>query len=504
MVSGLANPNRIDSGAPNDLRTLRRCAAGLGAANSPPKHITVNCPLSPNLSRCDKSGVAGNWARPDSRLKGNLMSAPIPVLSATSAALDALISRWRDDPNATYQTWFLWPERLKNFRSIRHGIQQVIEEIKADRFGTAYRGSSLEVVVKSIAEQRQIFKGADHPFLWKPKLRIPDIYESRENQIAFGQFLDTCMCCNTEVQLVSAVHRLDQKDIKGLGPAAANLMYFLHPTIMPPFNTAIVNGYNALARAKVKLGSWSEYLAMREGILRTVAEHRSSLSNDLGAIAGLLFDVGQGRYSAPPVGDDSEARVAWEADLAKVRDLSVKEKKAANEARESDRTHTDIQGWLRDLGRALGFQIWIASNDRSRPFLDGKLADACLGELPRSVAGGGDAVGLIDVIWFTSEGNPAAAFEVEHTTSIYSGIVRLLDLAQGSDLRDDVPLFLVAPDSREQEVREQLQRPAFRLSAGKLHLRYLPYGELDKNREAMARFGSGVKPLEAISKNLSA
>src|SRR5512140_2612501 len=32
-------------------------------------------------------------------------------------ALEALIKRWRDDPGATYQSWFLWEERLKNFRS---------------------------------------------------------------------------------------------------------------------------------------------------------------------------------------------------------------------------------------------------------------------------------------------------------------------------------------------------------------------------------------------------
>ena len=436
-------------------------------------------------------------------IKGFPMSvASSAAPSSELSALRTLILRWRDASDGTYQSWFLWPERLKNFRSIRRGIQQVIEEIKLDTFGTAYRGSSLETVVKSIAEQRQIFKGADHAFLWKPKLRIPDIYESRENQIAFGQFLDTCMCCTGDNQLLSAVHRLDQKRIKGLGPAAANLMYFLHPTIMPPFNTAIVKGYNALTGANTKLGSWDEYLAMRVGILRIVEEHRSLLSNDLGSIGGLLFDVGQGRYSAPPPKDDLQARLAWEADLAVVRELSDKEQRAANEANESDRTHTEIQGWLRDLGRGLGFQVWIASNDRSRAFGEGKLADGCLANLPNSAAAGGDAVALIDVIWFGSAGAPAAAFEVEHTTSIYSGIVRLLDLAQGSDV-PDVPLFLVAPDRRESEVREQLQRPAFRNAAATLHLRYLPYGELEKNREAIMRFGNGIKPVEAISRNFN-
>jgi type II restriction enzyme len=35
----------------------------------------------------------------------------------------------------------------------------------------------------------------------------------------------------------------------------ANLLYFLHPTLVPPFNTAIVNGYNKLTGGKVKLGA---------------------------------------------------------------------------------------------------------------------------------------------------------------------------------------------------------------------------------------------------------
>src|SRR3546814_1971709 len=76
-----------------------------------------------------------------------------------------LIERWRGDPGSTYQSWFLWDERLKNFRSIRRGITQVVAEIEAGRFGVAYRGSSLETVAHSVAEQRQIFKGADHAFL---------------------------------------------------------------------------------------------------------------------------------------------------------------------------------------------------------------------------------------------------------------------------------------------------------------------------------------------------
>lgn len=427
------------------------------------------------------------------------------MLSLDHEAVGALIRRWRDDPGSTYRTWFLWEERTKNFRSIRRGIEQVVREIEADTFGVAYKGSSLETVVGSIAEQRQMFKGADHAFLWKPKLRIPDIYEDRENQLAFARMLETCRCCTTEAQVLGAIRTLAGQGIKGLGPAAANLLYFLHPTIASPFNTAIVNGYNALTGARVKLGKWDEYLAMREGILAINATHRNLLSNDLGAVAGLLFDLGSGRYVAPPRGDEdtAAARAAWQADLEQVRS-DAKAEKVRAEAERQDVSHTEVQAWLRDLGRALGFQVWIAANDRNRQHEGRRLADGCLIKLPSELAKGpaGEAISLIDVLWLEPEGKVAAAFEVEHTTSIYSGIVRMLDLALSGDPDAAHGMYLVAPDAREAEVRAQIRRPAFSRVAD-LKVRYLPYGELRTNREAIMRFGKGLHPIEALARDLS-
>ncbi len=424
---------------------------------------------------------------------------PPPDSTAPAVPLEALIRRWRDDAGGTYRTWFLWEERLKNFRSIRRGLAVVVDEVARGTFGNAFRGSSLEVVVGSIAEQRQIFKGADHAFQWKPKLRIPDIYENAENQRAFGRLLDVCLCCDAEAEILSAIRELASRSIKGLGPAAANLLYFLHPTRVVPFNTAIVEGYNTLTGAKVKLGRWDQYLAMREGVLRLNATHRALLSTDLGAIAGLLFDLGSGRYRVEALADEA----AWAADLARLREEGAKT--GPSKAREGadDLGHTTVQGWLRDLGRALGFEVWVASNDKGRPYAGGWLGDGCLAELPPGLAAtpGAEAIRLIDVLWFDrATSRVEAAFEVEHSTSIYSGIVRMLDLAmtQAEGLRG---LFLVAPDAREEDVRKQVSRPAFR-SIADLRVRWLSYGELERNREAMARFGNGLKAIEAIARDL--
>ncbi|UUX96671.1 type II restriction endonuclease [Aquabacterium sp. J223] len=418
------------------------------------------------------------------------------------AALEVLIDHWKSDPHATYRSWFLWPERLKNFRSIRRGLNQVVEEIDRGTFGNAYRGSALETVVESVAEQRQIFRGADHAFLWKPKLRIPDIYENADNQRAFARLLHACDCCDTADAVIDAIRRLDSHAIKGLGPAVANLLYFIHPTLVLPFNTAIVRGYNAITGSNVKLGRWEHYLSMREGALQLNARHREQLSNDLRAVAGLLFDVGSGRFEAPPRADDAAAQAAWLADLARVREESAVQARRAAEARDSDTTHTEIQGWLRDLGHALGFDVWIAANDRSRVYDGAALAHGCLERLPAALDGAAGGVRLIDVVWFErDDGHAAAAFEVEHSTSIHSGIVRMLDLALGSPIGERTALFLVAPDERRDEVAQQLRRPAFSRVAS-LGIRYLPYGELSKHRESMARFGSGLKPVLDVSERL--
>jgi type II restriction enzyme len=416
-----------------------------------------------------------------------------------------LIHRWREDPNATYQSWFLWDERIKNFRSIRRGLVQVVAEIEAGRFGVAYRGSSLETVVHSVAEQRQIFKGADHAFLWKPKLRIPDIYENPANQRAFGRLLDHCACCGTAEDIIAGIHAIDGLNIKGLGPAVANLLYFLHPTLVPPFNTAIVNGYNKLTGSKVKLGSWPHFLAMRAGVLDLNERFRDLLSNDLGAVGGLLFDIGSGRYPAPPRADEGQTAGSWAARLDQARAEARILDKALRKQGQSDRTHSEIQAWLRDIGLALGYDVWIASNDRGRLHDGARLGKGCLEILPTSIATstGADAIRLIDVLWLErGDDRVAAAFEVEHSTSIYSGIVRMLDLAlSGSGLHATAGLFLVAPDARESEVRAQIARPAFSRIAD-LQIAYLPYGELERHKEAISRFGSGLKAIKAISRAL--
>ena len=57
------------------------------------------------------------------------------------------------------------------------------------------------------------------------------------------------------------------------------------------------------------------------------------------------------------------------------------------------------------------------------------------------------------------------AFEVEHTTSVYSGLLRMADLlAMQPNLR--IKLHIVAPASRREKVIQEIRRPVFALLEG--------------------------------------
>jgi type II restriction enzyme len=64
-----------------------------------------------------------------------------------------------------------------------------------------------------------------------------------------------------------------------------------------------------------------------------------------------------------------------------------------------------------------------------------------------------------------------------------------------------VKLFLVAPYVREEDVCTQLAPPALTRGA-EVKARFSPDGELEKNRDVMARFGAELKADEAVMRIL--
>ena len=67
----------------------------------------------------------------------------------------------------------------------------------------------------------------------------------------------------------------------------------------------------------------------------------------------------------------------------------------------------------------------------------------------------------IDVIWLRGR-SIVRAFEVEHTTSVYSGILRMADLL-ALQPNMDIRLHIVAPVSKRDKVFSEIRRPVFSL-----------------------------------------
>lgn len=92
--------------------------------------------------------------------------------------------------------------------------------------------------------------------------------------------------------------------------------------------------------------------------------------------------------------------------------------------------HTEIQFLLLRLGADMGFDVHVARNDQSREWGGIKLGDVHRRRerLPQSFdPKTTQTIELIDILWL--DGNAiAAAFEIESTTSIYSGLLRMSDL----------------------------------------------------------------------------
>jgi type II restriction enzyme len=412
--------------------------------------------------------------------------------------MESLIDFYKKDQESVYHTWFLHNnERLKAFRTIRKGLLKVINEIEEDTFGNDFKGSSLEMVVTAISEQKQVFEGAAHAFYWKPKLRIPDIYENNPNKKSFGRFLKACLETTDAEKVVEEIRILDSLKIKGLGPAVANILYFLHPTLFPPFNTAIVNGFNLLFNEKSKLGSWEVYLEMRKRILHENDQQRNHLSKDLGAIAGLLFEIGSNRMII-----EKNAMDYLNKETEKIEKAKTRRRKEVKDDENEENTHTEMQYHLARLGKSLGYKVWIARNDHKREWNGLKLGEFSLKNLnifdyPPSVA---DTIALIDILWLEQDDKVIAGFEVEKSTSIYSGILRLSDLSLSTQ-NDTSKFYLVAPEKREKEIKAQLLRPSIR-SLDFQSISYLLFHDLRCDCDAMCKFGNDITVLNKISRTV--
>jgi hypothetical protein len=163
--------------------------------------------------------------------------------------------------------------------------------------------------------------------------------------------------------------------------------------------------------------------------------------------------------------------------------------------------HVKMQWKLARLGLKAGERVWVPVGDQARlrstyQFDSFDTAFAAGIDLPHSY------VQNIDVVW-KQEFRIGAAYEIENSTSIYSGLLRFADLNIVAP-NTLYPMFIVAPSERKNRLREQLKRPTFKRLNLDSKVRFLSYEAIDEVDRLFSNFESGLTVDVIIDKSEAA
>ncbi|SRR6266566_1048326 len=196
-------------------------------------------------------------------------------------------------------------------------------------------------------------------------------------------------------------------------------------------------------------------------------------------------------------------------DLANVQQVSAKKDTLVPQKEEENNHvasgHTHIQWLLAKIGQRLGCKVWIASNDQHRAWEGERLGDLSINALPPLWMDPEfqKTISLIDILWLKNAvgkgaANIVAAFEIEHTTSIYSGLLRMSDLVT-SFPAIGFPLYIVTPQARLDSVRHELSRPTFQ--ALELHKKcgFFSEEQLIKEADNIMKWAASPSAIEKLA-----
>jgi hypothetical protein len=156
------------------------------------------------------------------------------------------------------------------------------------------------------------------------------------------------------------------------------------------------------------------------------------------------------------------------------------------------RIHLEMQSKLARIGWAEGYHVWVAGNDREAVQQMLGRDVPLLVEFPvltqeRTVNARSR---LIDVVFVPKGPNQVIRlFEVEATTSIYSGLLRMSDF---HCWRMDCQMAIVSHISRFQKFKGELARPTFQPIANKV--RFMSFDEVDSMLRVANQSESSLEP----------
>jgi hypothetical protein len=151
---------------------------------------------------------------------------------------------------------------------------------------------------------------------------------------------------------------------------------------------------------------------------------------------------------------------------------------SARSERIPDLSHSQVQTLLGAIGASKNYDVWIPANDQSS--LDWTIATPF--QCRESALYGFDPVSRIlhqvDVIWIRrGSSDIRALFEVEHSTPIYSGLLRFNDIHL-TDPSLRATFSVVSNEARRAIFIRQLNRPTFQTSGLSKLCTFLEYSDV--------------------------
>ena len=146
---------------------------------------------------------------------------------------------------------------------------------------------------------------------------------------------------------------------------------------------------------------------------------------------------------------------ALTSEKVKVMELFSNEKETK---KEREYSHYFFQGLVVEIGNMKGFQTFVPSQDKNKPFSKQKLGDVTTVSklyeftyeevLRRALT--------IDVTWINSRKYPNSFFEIEHSTDIYNSLLKFVEF---QDFR--INFYIVADSQRRAEFDSKIGISAF-------------------------------------------